>query len=79
MRKSIEQYDRIKKTLANNKRAMSLSYAAPLPSIGISKSRTGLKAKGGKRKEERGKSEEPVEREPEGRKEAILIKYEETD
>lgn len=52
MRKSIEQYERLKRTMANNKRALSLSHGAQLPTIGLSRSRGSMKGKLFKRKEE---------------------------
>jgi len=44
MQRSIEQYERIKKTMTNNRRVLSLSIAhhslAPLPSISTKKGET---------------------------------------
>jgi hypothetical protein len=40
MRKSIEDYERIKKTMNNNKRALSTNHVPhPLPSIGLARSK----------------------------------------
>ncbi len=46
MRKSIDQYEKIKRTLSNNKRALSTSYVrSPLPLIALGKSKVNIQAK----------------------------------
>jgi hypothetical protein len=43
MRKSIDEYEKIKKTLSNNKRALSTSYVrSPLPLIPLGKSKVNV-------------------------------------
>jgi hypothetical protein len=46
MRKSIEEYEKIKKTMNNNKRALSTNYIPnSLPTIGLTKSKVKITAK----------------------------------
>lgn len=46
MRKSMEEYEKIKRTMSNNKRALSTSYISnPLPLIGMNKSKVKIELK----------------------------------